>query len=165
MAASETFTWEIAVADGGARRPSIEDLGGVDLIDDPSYPPPRDGTHLYSDMVIQLIKQVHALAKMVPLAKLTIGFASGDPYIITLDTPNDNLMASDFTLTDNGTGDVTIEWDEGLLPPVSTAPLTSVTTSTTNDVSISAYPPTATSVRVRVKVGGVASDSPFTVAI
>jgi hypothetical protein len=161
MAAIEDLTYDLATA----RRPSIEDLGGVGFVDDEAHPPPRDGTYLYKEVVIQLVKQVHALAKMVPLFRMTVDFNAGAPYILTLDCPSEVLVAGDFTLTDNGTGDVTIEWTADDVPPVSTGPLASVNLSTTSDVSISPALITTSSVRVRVKVAGAASDTAFTLQV
>lgn len=158
MAAAEVLTWD----DEPSRRPSLEDVGGAACLDDSSKPPPRDGTHLYANLVNQLMRQVHALAKMVPSVRLTVSTA---PVITTLESPISTLIAGDFTVTSGGTGITNISWVAGTLPTVSAQPTGAVTSAATNAVSWTAERVTAVSIQVRTYEAGVLAARPFVVNI
>lgn len=161
MAAEETLTWEIAIADGGARRPTIADLGGADFVDDDDYPPPRDGSEPYATEYNQSKKQVRAVASVSPSAILTIDFAAGVPFIDKLMAPSSVLTAGDFTITDDGTGLTTIEWVSGTLPEIVCDPLVTAN----GDGAVNAEVMGPTEILVRTFASGVAADVRFTIAI
>lgn len=161
MAAEATRTWDI----DPARRPSLDDVGGAQLVDKAGKEPPQDGTHPYANMLNQGQHQQHAAALMIPSVRLTIDFSAGAPFVLTMMSPSTTLLSSDFTLTDNATGDTTITWTAGKLPTMQCDPIGSVNADTTSACSFTARRVTATSIRVRVLVAGALSDSRFTVEI
>jgi hypothetical protein len=163
MAAEETLTWEISIADGGARRPTIADLGGADFVDDDDYPPPRDGSEPYATEYNATKKTVAAVARVVPNAILTIDFDGGAPFIDKLMAASTNLTAADFTLVDDGVGQTRIQWAAGTLPEIVCDPIASSgAPSGTHIVNVSVTGPTELSVHTFT---GVYADIRFTVAI
>lgn len=160
MAAATTLTWDIAPA----RRPSLEDVGGAACLDDSSKPPPRDGTHLYADLVNQLQRQVQALAKMIPTARIYCS-NSGTPALVLLETPNTTLVGADFTIGDGGVGITNITWVAGKLPALGTPPSATVVFQTSQDVSAAALQMSSVSIQVRTYQNGALSDVPFVVSI
>ncbi len=175
MAAEETNTWEITTG-AGARRPSLDDLGGAQWEDDLTDPPPQDGKHLYANAVRQLWKQVHAVAKMAPLARMTIDFDTGSPFIDILQAPSGILSAGgalgaggSFTLVDNGVGDTTIRWELGVLPTTGCDPMITVNHDSTGTFSVEVHkeaaPPAGyVGYQVRTKLNAGALDMRFTIA-
>lgn len=161
MAAAETLTWDIAPA----RRPSLEDVGGAACLDDTSKPPPRDGSHLYANLVNQLQRQVQAMAKMVPAARITILNPAGTPTLNLLESPGSTLVGADFTITTGGTGIVNISWTAGKLPPVGTGPTGSVVYQSGSALGFGAIQSSATSIQVRTTEAGALANLPFVVAI
>lgn len=122
MSAAEEFTYDRAVIDGGAARPSIDDLGGEDWQDDADYPPPRNGEDLYADAVKQVWQQVAAAHRVLPSAIISVTFSVGVPSIASVRCCSAVLTPADFTVTDNGTGDTSITWAAGKLPPTEAEP-------------------------------------------
>lgn len=122
MSAAEEFTYDRAVIDGGAARPLIDDLGGQDWQDDAEYPPPRNGEDLYADAVKQVWQQVAAAHRVLPSAVISVTFSVGVPSIVKVRCCSAVLTSSDFTVTDNGTGDTSITWPAGALPPQDAEP-------------------------------------------
>lgn len=171
MAAAKRFTFDPVIVDGAvttpAARPSVEDVGGARFADPPKNPPSHDGTlYIYDDLLNQLQKQVAAMARMVPSARLTIAFSAGAPFISKLETMSSILLAADFTITDNSPGDTTISWAAGKLPPVGCDPMFSLNKGALSGVLVAELSvPTPTSVRLRTLDDGVAADIRFTVAI
>lgn len=163
MAAEETLTWEIPIVDGGARRPTIADLGGADFLDDDDYPPPRDGSEPYATEYNQSKKQVRAVASVSPSAILTIDFAAGVPFIDKLMAPSSVLTAADFTLIDDGVGQTRIQWAAGTLPEIVCDPIASTSApSGVHTVNASVSGPTE--ITILTFTGGYA-DVRFTIAI
>lgn len=162
MTIPDESTWEIA---GDARRPTLADMGGAELLNEENYEPATDGTEPTAEMLNQTQYQAHAVGRMVALAKMTIDFVAGAPTIVAITTPNPNLDASDFTLTDNGAaGDTTISWTTGVIPAVGVDPELTLNANSTaytgNVVKV-----TATSVRVRTYSAGAGTDIRCTVTI
>lgn len=164
MAAADEFTFDIDLADGGARRPSLEDIGGAVLEDDDDYPPPNDNSELYAAMGNQWQRQLAGLARMIPVARITVEYSAGTPFISQLQVMSETLVIADFTVTDNGAGDVSIEWEAGALPTPTCKP-TGATNNGSGDTSIDFERVSATEIRIRTKLAGVAADVPFTVEI
>jgi hypothetical protein len=175
MAAEVTNTWEILTG-AGARRPSLDDLGGAQFQDDLTDPPPKTGEDLYADAVNQLWMQVHALARVVPLARLTIDYNLGVPFIDALQAPSTLLGAGgalgaggSFTIVDNGNGDITIRWAIGVLPTTGCDPVLTINYDSTGTFSSEVHkeaapPPGFVGYQVRTKLNGGALDMRFTIA-
>lgn len=139
------------------RRPSTDDLGGAEKLDDDEFPPdpvemPDAGGHN------QTTKVVSRIAGMTAAAKLEVRFASGAPYVNRADGLGTAIDPDTFTPTDNGTGDTTIEWPADTFPPEVVSPngLT-LYSSSTNPVTGHVEEVT-NGVRVRTFVNGVAAD-------
>ncbi|NUP08463.1 MAG: hypothetical protein HOW73_20630 [Polyangiaceae bacterium] len=174
MAAETTNTWEILTG-AGARRPSLDDLGGAQWEDDLTDPPPKDGKHLYADAVRQLWMQVHALARVAPFAVLTVDFNLSEPFIDALQSPSTLLTAGgglgaggSFELVDNGQGDTTIQWLIGTLPTTGCDPTLTINHDSTGTFSqevhkVASPPAGYVAYRVRTKLNGGALDMRFTV--
>lgn len=161
--APETLTWDLGEDDGGARRPSIADLGGATVEDE--APLPDKASMLYADQVNQWAKQLAAFAKIVPSAKISVRFTAGSPAIIAAGGPGTAVVPDLFEVTDNGPGDTTIAWDAGVLPlPTGIQP--EVTMNQDGDFSINAVLGT-NSVRVKsyTASSGVGADVHFTISI
>lgn len=165
MSSPDTLTWDLLVADGGARRPSLDDVGGAVLIDDPDDPPPVDGEDIYAAMGNQWAGQIQAIGKTVFSVAISVTFSGSTPSIAGIMATGTNVDASAFTVTDNGVGDTTLSWTSGDLPPMTCSPMASLN-GTTPALAPAASKPTATSIRIVTKdASNVAADLPFTVGI
>lgn len=164
MAAAVELTWDIAEADGGARKPSLDDMGGAALEDDPDYPPPEDPKYVSAAALNQVEKQVAALARASRAVTLTVAYTAGTPSVVAIEAASATLTAADFTCTDNGTGDVTISWPTARLPPRPVGPIGSPNAGAAGGM-FDAVTLSATSIRCRVGSGGVPADVRFTVTI
>jgi hypothetical protein len=161
MTIPEESTWEIS---GDARRPTLADVGGAELLNEENYEPATDGTEPTAEMLNQGQYQAHAVGRVVPSCLLTIDFVAGVPTIITVQAANPNLDASDFTVTDTATGNTLVAWTTGTLPAMGVDPMLSLGADgvkyTGNCVAVS-----ATSFRVKTYSDGVLTNIRFTVAI
>lgn len=157
MAAATTYPYD----DATPTTPSIEALGGSDKIDDAKAPPGQDEPE--AGAWNNLVRIAAASCRMLPLATVEISFAAGAPYVSGVTSMRTSIAAADFSLTDNGVGDTTIEWAATLLPPMTKAPKVYVNGTTVGASCASA--PTALSVQVVTEHSGAAADLPFTVDI
>jgi len=183
MAAAELSTWEIPDSLGGARRPSLDDLGGAQLIDDdePGAEPPKDGTELYADLCNQGQFQGYAAAQTVSSCRLTLGFTSGSFFIDKFEACANRAGAaqvngvtpayvqpSDFTITTVGAGICEIEWVTTKLPVIQVEPVGGINAQTTGAPGVSiqivtATAPTKTKIRARLFDGNTLTSNRFTV--
>lgn len=116
MPASPTHVFDILAVDGGARRPDIEDVGGARLTELTGYEPSKSGADPYADMMNQWQHLLPAYGRVVPSVGISIRFSAGTPVIDVLDAAGSNIVAADFTITDNGDGNTSIQWASTLLP-------------------------------------------------
>ena len=144
-------------------RPSVDDLGGDAMIDDANEPPgagePQAAT--WNNFV-----RVHAGRERTgESVRVTINFdGGGAPFVESAVGMRTTLVPTDFSLTDNGVGDTTIEWAVTLLPPQTMLPCAFQHSLTPGCIGATA--PTGISVRVvSTTHAGVADDIPFTVEI
>lgn len=143
------------------QRISTEDLGGDQKINETGYAPGVDEPG--ADEWNNLVRMCSALDKMTPLAIVTLDGAAS-PAITAVKAKRTTIAAADFTVTDNGAGDTTIEWAAALLAPQTMEPRGYVHGTTPHVVCASA--PTALSVRVVTTThAGAAADVPVTVEI
>lgn len=162
MSAADTLTFDILAVDGGARRPSLADVGGGTHVDDATYPPPKTGEDLYADEVNQWAQLIQAMGRVCPLVILSVTFSGGTPSIATCQAPGTNVVAGTFTVTDNSTGNTSISFTATDLPPVTT--VTAALNGTTVGMAPAASKTSSTSIRVVTKdASNVAADLPFTV--
>ena len=143
------------------QRISVEDLGGDQKINETGYAPGVDepGANEWNN----LVRMCSALDKMTPLAIITLDGAAS-PAITAVKSKRTTIAAADFTVTDNSTGNTSIEWAAGTLAPQTMQPRAYVHGATPHVVSATA--PTALSVQVvTVTHAGAAADVPVTIEV
>lgn len=158
MTAAATYPYD----DNPPRLPSVEDLGGDAMIDDAGSPPGagEPSAAAWNNFV----RLLAASGRMLPTASIVVTFDAGAPVIESVVAMRTTIAAADFTLTDNGTGDTTIEWAATVLPSQSRRPKSYVCHTTPHVICASS--PTGLSVQVETLThAGVAADVPFTVDI
>lgn len=116
MAAPATLVFDIAAIDGGARRPSIGDVGSAILEDKSTKPPPKDGKHLYGNMCNQWQKLLAAYGRVAPSVTMTVEFSGGTPAIDKIVALGTEIDATDFVVSDDGVGVTRIQWTSTKLP-------------------------------------------------
>jgi hypothetical protein len=163
MPAAKHLTWD-AFASELPRRPSTDDMGGDNKVDDEEAPP-DDVEHFTADGWNQKAKQIPAIAKTVASCKLEVRFATGAPYVARASAPGSNVALATFTPTDNGVGDTTIVWPADTFPPHVCSPTGLTLLSSSTSVVAGHVEEVANGVRVRTFVGGSAADVPWTLAI
>lgn len=160
--APDFLTW---TGDGGEntpRRPSTDDLGGDDKQDDAEYPP--DDVQMPTAAAWnQLVKQAAALAQCVPACVLEVRFSGGAPFIARVTSPNPAIVAATFDVTDEGTGDTTIEWDANTFPPAPVSPSGLTVLSDTTTAVSAVVEEVANGIRVRTMDDGSPADLAFTI--
>jgi hypothetical protein len=143
------------------RRPTIDDLGGGAKIQ--KEPGPNPTTQLTANDVNQWAKQEAALWRVTPVAKVHVRFSGGAPIVDSVVGARTEIATSDFTPTDNGTGDTTITWGASLLPSPAMPHVAHVVGSTK---AIIATESLTNSARVRTESNaGVATDAAFVLEI
>ena len=144
--------------------PSIADLGGDAKENDPAEPPdpvtmPDARDHN------ALVRTVSSHGRVTAAMLLSVAFSGGAPYVYAMTTKHSSLDSGDLTLTDNGTGDTTIEWPADSFPVDGVQPF-----GLTMNELLSVYRQNAAPVSNGVRVvttdsGGSGIDCAFTVAI
>jgi hypothetical protein len=106
--APEDFVYDLDTP----RRPTEDDTDPhcVDVL-----PAPLPGQP-YSNQLNQRGMLIPALARVSPVAIITIAFSSGAPFVDRLSCCSKVLEIADLTVTDNGNGDTTIEWPANTFP-------------------------------------------------
>jgi len=117
--APTTCTWDLDVADGGPRRPSLADVGGAQQINGTPAPDP---TMPNAQAINQCERQIAALAAAAPLLTVSVRFAAGVPAVVAFSSPSTRLTTDDFSLVQDGTGDVAVFWPTAKLPPTGVRP-------------------------------------------
>lgn len=159
MAAEETCTWDLATP----RRATLEDLGGAGYEDEPAPFAPDPITMPNALEANQKAQQLAAINRVIPICVMFVTITGGTPAITGVFAPGSEVDSSDFTVTDNGAGDTTIDWEVGILPNG-----TGAVAALTADVEIDrvrAFMPDGTSVRVKTKLATVGTDCNFAVTI
>lgn len=105
-----------------------------------------------------------AHARVIASALLHIEYNTGTPSISTLECVRLAAETTDFTITDNGVGDITIEWPADFLPTSIIPPYAVIVWEVPGGISTEFV--TERSVRVRtVNMSNVAADLPFVLVI
>ncbi len=130
-----------------ARRPTVEDLGGGAKIDGPVKGDPI--TMIVADDANQWGLVGAGVGAVCPLAIVVVTQSAGTYSVAAVRSPGSGVVGATFTVTKNGTGDVTLSWASGALPG-------SVTCSASLQEGAGAYAyeatlPSATSARIKVK--------------
>lgn len=114
---AEYLTWQGDPANNVTpHRPSADDMGGDALKDDDNDPPIANEMPTAGGWN-QKVKQLEAIARTVASAFVEVDFSAGAPFVARVSSPNPDVIVESFTVTDNGTGDVTLEWSADLFPP------------------------------------------------
>lgn len=160
MAAAVQLTWDI----DPPRRPSLDDVGGATLEDHASKPPSK-ATMPYAAQLNQWAKQVERLAALVPSFGVTVTFSGGGaPSVTQFTAMRTTVENADFTVTDNGTGDITIEWPAGTFPTSVLGPMAALNDGTVGGGITAALG--ANSVRVKTWTGAATpADRSFTIVV
>ena len=106
----------------GARRPSEDDVDPF-LVDVTPVPLPQQP---YAAQLNQWARCIVALARVSPVAIITIDFAATVPFVDRLSCCSEVVEIGDLTVTDNGTGDTTITWAAGTFPTAAADPEASI---------------------------------------
>jgi hypothetical protein len=159
MASPDTLVFDLATP----RRPALDDLGGGGKVQTGTPDPAR---HLTANDVNQWAKVIERLALTAPMIVVSVDYDGGGvPYVYQVaSVAGAHLAPGDFTVTHTGTGDVTVAWPAGKVPPPGARPTGTINSITSSILGITQ--PTALSVRVRTRTdGGVSVDVPFTVSV
>lgn len=146
------------------RRPTVDDLGGASFEDDPTMPPvpPHEkgarAENQQERVLAGVCQTAFALAVLVE-------FSDGAPVLAGFASPSTRLQTGDFTITDNGDGDTTIEWPAGMLPERVVGPLLTLNGDVEIDRQRAILGADGLSVRVVTKLGSTGTDCAFTVFI
>lgn len=122
-AAPETLTWDIPLAEGGPRRPSLADVGGATVEERGR---PDRSRMLYADQVNQWAKQIAALGKVVFTCAISVEFGPNGPAVVAVLAAGTNVRAESFQITPEGPGQTLITWPAGTLPPPALKPEASI---------------------------------------
>src|SRR4051812_25897275 len=114
MPTPSTLTWDLDVP----RRASVGDLGGGAKVQAAGTKAPDPVRHLTANDVNQWAKQLAALNSTTAVAKVSVRFWAGAPFVYKVAAPGTGIDAGDSTVTDNGAGDTSITWPANTFPPV-----------------------------------------------
>lgn len=154
------------------RRPGLADLGGARKENHPKRPPDPEKKPTAEEWN-HFAKLLEKLGAIVPLARVHVKFTAGTPAIFNVVSMRNGLVAlTDLTLEDHGTGDTSIRW---VAPGTAGAKLPATTgaprATQCDDIEIDrirAFYTTVSglpAVRVKTKLGAVATDCDFLVDI
>lgn len=123
-AADGLYTYDLTVDQGGPRVPDALDLGGVEIQN--GDPPPQKGAERDGDMDNVQTATLAGRERMGPMCRVHVEYTGGAHVIVAIDAMGNNVAASKFEFTPNGTGDVTMAWEDGTLPPQGRKPRVTV---------------------------------------
>lgn len=157
MSSSNTLTYD----QSPAHRPALSELGGGAKVNGTPAPDP---VRMYTaEDCNQTAQQIAAIGRVMPVALVQVEQSAGAYTLVAVSCAPSTPTTSTFTLTKNGTGDVSITWPAGTFPSAVAKARAHVTGATPLMV---AAEPVANGVRVRMKNDtGTATDSNFDVDI
>lgn len=155
------LSWEGNSTDSIApRRPSTDDLGGDNKVDDADFPP---GPEMIDAIGFnQAVRQIVALARVAAASKLEVRFDGGAPYVARVPATSSNVTASTFTVTDLGAGHTRIVWPANTFPPHACSPSGFTLLSSSAGVVTGHVEEITNGIEVRTFAAGVATDIPWT---
>lgn len=143
-------------------RPGTADFNGCAKIDDAEFPP--DAATMPSAIEYnKLCDLVIALGKVVSAGVISVGVAAGVYSVASFSAAGNGPVIGTFTVTKNGTGDVSITWPVNTFPPAVCAPEASL--NHTVPAMITSYAITNGARVVMYNAAGAAADMPFTVCV
>lgn len=114
---------------------------------------------------MQIARQVLAAATMIPVATVDIAMTLGTPSVANYRTVRvvaNDIDIGDIVVTDNGSGDTSIEFPANVFPSSIRNPRAVVTGNNPSEICAESIP---NGVRVYTKSGGAPVDRPFSVDI
>lgn len=153
MSSSNTLTYDQTPP----HRPSVSELGGGAKVN--GLPPPDPVRMLTAEDCNQTAQQIPSLARVTPVAILQVEQSAGTYSKIAATAQPSTVTTSTFTLTKNGTGDVSVTWPAGTFPSAIAKPKAHVTGNAPLLVATEAI---SNGARVRMQnAAGSATDSHF----
>lgn len=153
MSSSDTLTYD----QSPTHRPDITELGGGAKVN--VAPEPDPVRQLRAEDINQLSQQAAAVGRVMPVALVQIEQTAGTYSVIAVSCAPTTPTTGTFTLTKNGTGDVSVTWPSGTFPSPIAKARAHVTGSAPLMVAAQAI---SNGVRVRMKNDtGTATDSHF----
>jgi hypothetical protein len=147
MSGIDYFSFEGDGATIGPHRPSLDDIGGDEKINDTAHPPGPEGPS--AEEWNERARLIAAMAMICPTLAVTVDFASGAPFYAKFWCINSTVESTTVTLADNGVGDTSITYPASKLPASKLDPIV-VMNENTAATSISAEFDEATrTIRVR----------------
>jgi hypothetical protein len=163
MASSDTLTFD----QDPPHRPGLSELGGG-AKENSLRQPPNPVTMPTAEDFNQFSRQHEAAGRVLPLARLWVGFSGGTPAILLVQALGGNVVAASFTVTDEGAGVTLISWKTGLGAPDGALPhAIGVKVGQTDDVEIDRIRAILTSdsgdpaARIKTKLGASGTDCNF----
>jgi hypothetical protein len=158
MASPDTCVFDLTIP----RRPALDDVGGGAKTQVGNPDPARD---LTANDVNQWAALLQRLSIPAALLRISVRFSGTTPAVYKMQSvAADNLQSSNITVTHNATGDVTLSWPAGKLPPSGAEPEGTINAAAGGTIGV--VQPTATSVRVTTRTdAGTLADLAFTVSV
>ena len=167
MTAPEYFIFDGGTDAEGAhppRRPSVDDLGGDETVDDLEFPPdPRE--HPTAAGHNQTVKVVAAIGRTAASAKIEVRFNTGTPFVNRCTGLGSAIATSTFSPADNSTGDTTITWPAGTFPDFEISPNGLTLYSSSTQVVAGHVEEVTNGIRVRTFVNGAAADVAWSICL
>lgn len=110
MSSSNTLTYD----DAAPHRPALSELGGGAKVNE--QPEPDPVRQLRAEDINQLSQQAAAVARVTPIAVLQVDQTAGTYSKTSVSGQPAAAVLAAFTVTKNGTGDVTVSWTSGIFP-------------------------------------------------
>lgn len=159
MTVENTSTFEQAAPHRPAALMDI--LNGYKTNSSPTVPP----TFVAGEEVNQIAALLEAVAKMVPLVRISIDFASGAPYIAEFCSVRSDITADDIDVNDLGTGVTEIVLPASTYPAPNGRPVACTNVGDADHIVDAVQIGTAVTVYTAVSTSGTLSDAAFTVMI
>jgi uncharacterized phage protein gp47/JayE len=157
MASTDTLTWD----ESPPRRPGLDDVGGGQKVN--GIPAPDPVRMLTAEDVNQFSAQIAGMGRVVAACKISVRFSAGAPVLYKFSAPGSDVVSGTFTLTDNGTGDTSIEWPANTFPTLVVEGEATVNGATPAMIAVETI---SNGVRVRTEDDtGTAVDVAFTVTV
>lgn len=122
--AAPVNTWDDP---SGARRPSLNDMGGASLEDDAKNPP-NPNLHPTSAQLNQYATQCRSIGSTAPSAIIDVTNNGSAAVIARMTACGTNVLSGTFTVTRVSVGLVSITWTPGALPVSVANPTIQMTT-------------------------------------
>jgi hypothetical protein len=112
----DRYTYDLPLIDGGARRPNLHDLGGDEMADDD--PAPQKFVQPTAALANGINRNLAGVNRMIGTARLWVVFDGADPVKTNAKGMGSQINTDSFQVLSQSTGVTTVEWGEGVLPPM-----------------------------------------------